>query len=229
MAGNAYTIDKHPKKKMIVRDILKGIPDNAIANNYDLSVSSVKRYRNGKLMKLCAQVVAEDKNDAQGLLDRIEPVIDKVERLYEAFDEWLRDPDDKTKYFIGPRAEEVMVVSTHMETNDNGREYTVRSKHTLSYWVAEIEGNGEDVTSLQWNSQDPRALMLKTAETLTKQMVFLAKLQGLVKETVVVKNEPDRVMQAVCDVILNVIPDVETKRKVLDAIKELKDPESVEL
>ncbi len=229
MAGNAYTIDKHPKKKAIVRDILKGIPDHTIALNYDISDMNVRRYRNGKLMKLCAQVVAEEKNDAQGLLDRIEPVIEKVERLFEAFDEWLRDPADKSKYFVGPRAEEVMVVSTHIEKNDKGKEITVKTKRPLSSWVTAIEEQGEDLLTLQWTSQDPRALMLKTAETLNKHMDFLAKLQGLVKETVVVKNEPDRVMQAVCDVILNVIPDVETKRKVLDAIKELKDPENVEL
>ena len=225
MAGNAYTIDKHPKKKAIVKDILRGVPDHTIALKYDISDMNVRRYRNGKLMKLCAEVLAEDKNDAEQLLTRVEPIIRKVEMMYEAFDEWLKDPENGSKYFIGPRSEEVLVVSTHIEEDSRGNERTIKEKHPLSYWITKIEGKGEEIMSLQWLSQDPRALFLKTAETLTKQLDFLAKLQGLVKETVVVKNEPDRAMNAVCTAIMTVIPDLETRRKLLDAIKNIKDPE----
>ena len=229
-AGNAYTIDKHPKKKAIVRDILKGIPDHTIALKYGIADMNVRRYRNGKLMKLCAEVLAEDRNDAEQLLTRIEPIIRKVEVMYEAYDEWLQDPDNNSRYFIGPRSDEVLIVSTHIETDSKGNGRTIREKHPLSYWISEIEGKGEEIVSLQWNAQDPRALFLKTAETLTKQLDFLAKIQGLVKETVVVRNEPDRVMEAVCRVIMDVVPDSETQGKILDGIKELRDQdESVEL
>ena len=225
MAGNAYTIDKHPKKKAIVKDILRGVPDHTIALKYDISDMNVRRYRNGKLMKLCAEVLAEDKNDAEQLLTRVEPIIRKVEMMFEAFDEWLKDPENGSKYFIGPRSEEVLVVSTHIEEDSRGNEKTIKEKHPLSYWITKIEGKGEEIMSLQWLSQDPRALFLKTAETLTKQLDFLAKLQGLVKETVVVRNEPDRAMNAVCTAIMTVIPDLVTRRKLLDAIKNIKDPE----
>ena len=46
MAGNAYTIDKHPKKKAIVKDILRGVPDHTIALKYDISDMNVRRYLN---------------------------------------------------------------------------------------------------------------------------------------------------------------------------------------
>lgn len=225
MGGNAYTIDKHPKKKAIVRDILRGVPVNAIATNYGLPESCVKRYKSGKLMKLCAEVIAEDKTDAQHLLDRVEPIIAKVQKMYDSYDEWLQDPEHADRYFVGPRASEVMVAIESVLEDDNGKKKTYREKRLLSDLIDQIEDRGYTVTGLQWNVQDPRKLFLATADTLTKQLDFLAKLQGLVKETVVVKNEPNRVMDSVAQVLFETIDDPELLKKVVDAIKDLKDPE----
>lgn len=230
MGGNAYTIDKHPKKKQIIRDILRGVPDHTIALNYDISDMNVRRYRSGKLMKLCAEVVAEDKNDAQQLLDRVEPIIAKVQKMYDSYDEWLQDPEHSNRYFVGPRASEITVVIETVTEDTNGKPKTIREKRNLLDLVDEIEEHGSTVLGLQWNVQDPRKLFLATADTLTKQLDFLAKLQGLVKETVVVKNEPNRVMDSVAQVLFQTIDDPELLKKVVDAIKNLKDPEeSMEL
>ncbi len=104
---------------------------------------------------------------------------DRVNLLFDACDRWLRDPDDPTRYDVGPRADDVSV--TYVTSGDDGK--PVRRKARLSALLARAEGGlGVMVERTETRIADPRELVLKTAQQLTGQTQLLAKLLGQLDE-----------------------------------------------
>ena len=58
----------------------------------------------------------------------LETTLRRVNKLFEACDEWLTDPEDPERYDLGPRAEELLV--HYWPTGADGRR--VRAKAPLS-------------------------------------------------------------------------------------------------
>jgi DNA invertase Pin-like site-specific DNA recombinase len=82
--ANAYSVDKHPKKNAIIRDLVNQVPYNTIAENYGMPVSTVFRYATGKLRNTAAKAMAKGQYDGVALLARIEDTIVYVQKMYEA-------------------------------------------------------------------------------------------------------------------------------------------------
>lgn len=92
--ANAYTIDKlDPKtKKALVKDILSGLPDNKIANNYGLAKNCIARYRESKLFKAVAEVWADQKQDvAEGYEEQLSAIAARLNKALDAIDKELSD------------------------------------------------------------------------------------------------------------------------------------------
>lgn len=92
--ANAYTIDKlDPKtKKALVKDILSGLPDNKIADNYGLPKNCVTRYKANKFFKAIAEVWAEQKQDvAEGYEEQLSAIAARLNKALNAIDKELSD------------------------------------------------------------------------------------------------------------------------------------------
>lgn len=92
--ANAYTVDKLPdrKKKALIKDILAGVPDNKIADNYGLPKNCVTRYRSNKLFQAVAEVWADQKQTvAEGYAEKFEAIAARLTKVLDAIDKELAD------------------------------------------------------------------------------------------------------------------------------------------
>ena len=92
--ANAWTIDKlDPKtKKALVKDILAGLPDNRVADNYGLPKNCITRYKNDKLFQAIADVWAETKQEvAEGYEEQLSAIAARLNKALNAIDKELSD------------------------------------------------------------------------------------------------------------------------------------------
>jgi hypothetical protein len=145
-----------------------------IASQYGLSEAAIRRHKDGHIpvAMVTAQHIRAEEN-ALNVMDELKRCFTRVNLLFDACDDWLRDADDPTKYDIGPRAEELMV--TYIEMFEGKR---VRRKSSLSHLLGRLEGSGMSIEGWETKRADPRDLVLKTADRLRQQTELLAKLLG---------------------------------------------------
>lgn len=179
--ANRYSVEQHPRRRDIERCIVEGVPYNEIANNYEqLSVSSVRRYAKERMPEIMSVAKLEQ---VDGILERIEDCIVKINHFFDSVADWLSDPDDHGRPNFEPRASEVAVTAEILE---DGKEKPSRRRMTMQELVDYVEDRSEDrkvkVLNASLSIQDPRVTMLKTAEVLTKQLELLAKVKGQIVE-----------------------------------------------
>jgi len=122
---------------------------------------------------------------ADSVLGELRAALVRVNKLFDACDRWLTDPDDPTRYDIGPRAGDVKVTYEFQEMNAAGKVYTKREKALLSTMLDRINDahDGEwTFTLVVTKHADPRELLLKASETLRGQFELIAKILGELKE-----------------------------------------------
>jgi hypothetical protein len=172
----------HPERTAIELAIANRQPLRAIARQYSVSKDAVARHRDG-----CgAQPVIEARQEADvarqlTVKEELRGIMARVEKLYQACDDWLQDPEQPGRYELGPRAREIKVTYTEWVPAGDGVRPVVRSA-LLSVLLAKIEGTGRDVERVEMRQADPRMLLLKTCEQLTAQLQLLAKLTGELDE-----------------------------------------------
>lgn len=94
---------------------------SGIARAYDLHPDSLARHHKTHLPKALAVVAArhaqlEGETKGMDILASLGRAADKAERMLEACDSWLRDPEDPTRYTLVPRSTEVEVVWAEGDT-----------------------------------------------------------------------------------------------------------------
>src|SRR5215208_6441836 len=113
------TVCQHEDVAGINSALLAGTPLRTIADLNGLSHQSLIRHRDNHLPgSLLKSQEAREIADADRLMAELEATFARVNKLFDACDEWLTDPDDPTRYDIGPRAGELMVT---YEERSNGR------------------------------------------------------------------------------------------------------------
>jgi hypothetical protein len=180
--ANAFSVNKHPKKKAIIRALINQEPYNKIANDYGLTESAVKRYAYRQLRKDAANALVNGGYGGAALLERIEETIVYVQKIYDACNEWLEDVDDPSKYNIDPRAHEHQVIYNLILDDSDGKETRIRKKANLQELLNRAMRDDEEIIKVESKISDPRKLILDTAQTLNKQLDSLAKIAGLVQE-----------------------------------------------
>lgn len=180
--ANAYSVDKHPKKNAIVRDLVNQVPYSQIAGKYGMTVNAVQRYATGKLRMSAAKALAKGNYSGEALLSRIEDTIVYVSKMYEACNDWLQDPDDHSRYNLDPRAYEHDVIYNEVNYDDDDKEYRIRKKANLQELLERAMRDNEEIIKVESKISDPRKLILDTAQTLNKQLETLAKIAGVVQE-----------------------------------------------
>jgi hypothetical protein len=219
--ANAYSVDKHPKKNAIIRDLVNQVPYTQIAGNYGMTVNAVQRYATQKLRMSAAKALAKGQYDGAQLLSRIEETIVYVQKMYDACNDWLQDPEDHSRYNLDPRAYEHEVIYNWVLTNQDGDERRIRKKANLQELLERAMREDEEIIKVESKTADPRKLILDTAQTLNKQLETLAKIAGVVQEVtnVDVNVSVNTVLAStIVQVIQREVDDPEVVKRIVEGI-----------
>lgn len=108
------TICNHPDHQAIDKALVNKVPYRRIATQYfphgALTDSALRRHAAEHLLATIVDAwQAERHGNGRELADELRAWMDTLTKLLRACDEWLTDPDDATRYDLGPRATEIMV------------------------------------------------------------------------------------------------------------------------
>lgn len=179
--ANRYSVEQHPRRRDIERDIIDGVSCEKIASDYGgLSANAVRRYAKDRMPEIMAVAKLEQ---VDGILERIEDCIVKISHFFDSVTDWLSDPEDSGRPNFEPRASEMNVT---VEIMDKDESKAVRRRMTMQELVEYVEDREEGRKAKVLNAtlaiQDPRVTMLKTADVLTRQLELLAKVKGQIVE-----------------------------------------------
>ena len=221
MPGKSTKLDHNPVKGSILQDIAEGrLSDEAIGRKYRICGDSVSRYRKRYFPDI---VRASNLREREGILNAIAEQISRVTRMLDALDEWATDPSDSTRYFMGPRADEVDVCYTKMifqevpAKSSKGSEkeekdeppqvrlkpIRIRRKENLQDVIdrcfSDYERTGMRLIS---KASDNRLVLLKATEELGRYLELLLKAkEALSTEGSMGERGDDVMMQELIDII----------------------------
>jgi hypothetical protein len=159
--------------------------NRVIACQNNLSYEAVRRHKNDHLPDLLAEAFKAHREAKAGeIRAEVSKIVNRVKKLLDACDDYLADPDDPAKYYIGPRAEDVTVTYTEPACED---EKPQRRKAPLTALIARIEhATGVDVLSWESKHSDPRDVLVKAATAGRGLFELLARVEGKLNEQPVV-------------------------------------------
>jgi hypothetical protein len=158
-----------------------------------------KKHINKSLIKAheAAQVA-----DADSTLERLRVYKERVQKMFDACDKYLSDPENPGEYDLGPRGHDITVIYTvpvgeHSETR----------KALLSDLLTQT---GVNVVGTNYRTPAPQDLFLKTATVLGAQLELIAKLSGelLAAKTLVQVNTQVNVVAQISPALQSLIDEV---------------------
>lgn len=190
--ARSCTVCSHHQREAIESALVAKTPNRRIAAQFAVPETSLRRHAREHLPQVLAHAaqsarpvpnrriqsahvaaaVAVEETRGVNVLAQLERIFERVNKLFDACDEWLTDPDDPERYDIGPRAGEVKV--TYFE--QIAPELMVRRKATLEDLLQRLHGAGIQVDRTQTRVADPRKLVLDTAGQLVDQLRLLTDL-----------------------------------------------------
>ena len=211
------TICGHEEREEIDRALVRGEGLRALGRRYGTSHTALFRHKRdhipaelaltaaraveaGRLARATALVGEVEQRTERGLnvMAELESTLRGVNKLFEACDDWLTDPEDPERYDLGPRAEELLV--HYWQTGEDGER--VRAKAPLSELLEQVaqpscavqpEGTaaraaeagtgriaveGVELGGAGARFADPRELILKAAKRLEAELQLVARLLG---------------------------------------------------
>lgn len=215
--ANTFSIDKHPKKDLIKRDIIHGVTVTQIAKNYGITTSSVQRYKAVVQKELAALWDKECQKSAATLNERYEEIAVMLKKQLLACEEWLQDPDNPDKYTVIPRSSEIKIVLEWYDSEDHYHRRTT----TLREAIAEIEKSGKMVGSITFNNTDTRKIILETAKVLQQNLDSIARLQGSVSDIIIAQNNPTIILSQIGEVVLNKVNETDAREAIVAELRKL--------
>lgn len=184
------SICQHPQRREIERALANQTSYRNITVQFETSASTVTRH-----VKHCIPEALEAARQAQaaqaGLnVEReIARIFAQINKVLDACDEWLTDPDDPEKYTLDARSSELHVIyDDYGDVTEKGQ--PKRKRSLLSDLLAKVEGLNIEVGLVATKKADPRDLIVKTAGEIRGQLELYARLNGLFQKDR--QNEADR-------------------------------------
>jgi hypothetical protein len=179
--GPVCKVCSHRDREAIDRALVEGESAPKIAAKYRrLSDDTVRRHAENHLpARLVLATDVRASADATRVIAQLERCLERVNLLSDACDRWLRDPDDPTRYDIGPRAEDVKV--TYLEKNGGAK--LIRKKARLSVLLQKVAKVAPGVELVETKHADPRVLVLAASKRLAGHLELLARLVGQLKDS----------------------------------------------
>ena len=176
------TVCTHARSREIDTAIIAGkLSNRVIARQFAIHHDAVRRHRDEHLI--------DKLQHAQAIATRIEmidlnrelaTIYQAVRGYFDACDEWLRDPDDPSKYNLSPRSQDVMIIYEEQD----GEKIRRRKAH-LSTLLKQVEvGLGVKVVACHSRQTDIRKLFLKALSMLSKEAHRIGDKLGLFKPKV---------------------------------------------
>jgi transposase len=178
--GRKYTVDTHPDRDKIIKAIISGERSlRNIAEQFGVSIACISGYLKGKLANQAAAVLSkEGDRHGRNLLDRIETIMVRMQKLYDACDEYLTDPENPERYDLGPKAWEIDIVY-QASNKKTGKLY--KKSASLQELLNRLETKTEAL-EIRFKHSDPRKLIIDTASVLSKQLELIGRIQGQLQE-----------------------------------------------
>ncbi len=177
----ACTVCQHPERGAIEAALVAGQSAPAIAAAYRVSHDAVSRHFASHLadtLVRAAQTVAavqvEQQQDALDVMAELRRCFDRTNLVMDACDRWLRDPEDPTRYDVGPRAGDVMVI--YLEPGADGKDH--QRKAPLDRLLARLGEGGMQPVGYEVKHADPRKLILDAVAQLRPSIELLGELVG---------------------------------------------------
>jgi hypothetical protein len=219
------SICRHPERAAIDGQLVNAVPLRTIAVQHGVSKSALVRHNAEHIPPAVAAVQeAADAVRAIDIMAELTRCVARVNKLFDACDRWLTDPDTPAQYEIGPRAEDVAV--TYTTAGPDGKAF--RQKTRLSALLERVEAQLSDSDTqvrVQWaevKQADPRELILKTADRLDGHLTLVAKLLGELDERAVINVTLSPEWLALRSTIIEVLEAHPAARlAVVDALREV--------
>lgn len=209
-----YTIDHHPNKQQIIRDIASGMySDKTIAQRYGLNDrKAVERYRRKVLPEL---VRLTQYKDSEGLIAAITQNIVRVDKMLEALEKWAVDPEDQNVFAMDPRADEINVIYTVTSITDKGKMLHTRVKRNLQDVIDEhFIGTEKMGIRLETHKADQRVVLLKAMEVMGKNLQLLIDA----RDSLIRVNEDDSYRKGLEDLMQTIQKALKPYPEAMDAL-----------
>ena len=213
------------KQKEVIDMIASGATYTAIARKLGCTVSSAQGYIFRNLMPLvCRDLMKREGEGARKILARVERIAGRCEKMSDALDLWLTDPDNPERYTMDPRTDELKCICTLQGFDSKGKPISRTATIPLNELMSQLEfteyrGLSVIPEHLVWKNTDPRKLMLDTARALKELLELLAKITGELKESVDVHVDVRTQLSSIVQVINAELEDEpEKKQRIVEAI-----------
>jgi hypothetical protein len=217
-ARYASSVELHKDREKIDKALIKGESQASIAKRFGISKASVQRYMVKKLgPKIASAEARRQLREGDSLLDEVEDIYHRMNRLLKAAEEYLQDPEDPEKLIISPQAGELQIIYHELD-KDLGRK--VRRKASLQELIDTALGD-KNIIALEVKSKitDPRQTMVQGLSVMTKQLELVGKLRGDIQNAVI-----NLTMQPAYNMLVQVVIDATkghptVRREIVNAIK----------
>ena len=182
MVGRKCTVCAHAKAQEINKAIVRGDSYRAISHRFGVSRDATLRHRKHLAAQLFKLEEAKKLADARSLLQEVQNNSERMYKMFDAADLYLRDPEHPKRYELGPRAEDVAVTYVDQQKVGRGKKAKVlwvRKRARLSELLRRTR---KPITGWYYRIADPRELFLKTALALNKQLELIGRLNGQIKD-----------------------------------------------
>jgi len=169
------TVCALPDRAAVDLALARQVGYRTIAQQYGVSAWAVLRHRETHLAaQAVAAVQAEQQQDALDVMAELRRCFQRTNLLMNACDRWLRDPEDPSRYDVGPRAGDVLVI--YEETGADGKPH--QRKAPLDHLLARLGEAGMQPIGYESKHADPRELLLKAVAQLRPSIELLGELVG---------------------------------------------------
>lgn len=166
----------------INRAIHNGNSILSIANTYGLSRATVTKHRDVCLMPTISENTEIIKKiTSEERIRAYEDRFTKTQMMIDALDEWMRDPENPTKYSIDDRANEIDVIYQEYDI-EKMRLLPGKQKATLQDLLVRVEAGHFEIRELTSRRTDPRKLLLESLKEEREMLKIIVDLVQRVKE-----------------------------------------------
>lgn len=203
---HATALERHPKSAAIIRDIVnrRGTYP-VIGRRHGISVTQITLWVQRSLA-VYVQETAKRKSmrTVEGLLAKLESITEKVDQDIAAFHDYLADPDDPSKLWMGLQAEEIIAhYETEKEVPDGKgglRTVTTRRKSQMSELIQRQADQGRHVFDITVKRDDTRRLYHDAMRLALEVIDRVAKLQGMMKDVHINVNRTEVYLGVIAEV-----------------------------
>lgn len=156
-----------------------------ISARYGLTISSLYRHFVEHLPReLVRSEEAERTLRAESLMEHLTRNYARLEKLLEACEDVLRDPDDPSRWAVGSQPETVAQARAEDLTvfySERVGEKVINKKSRLDVLLQAVESKGRKVSAWIFRAEDVRKTARETALAIKAYLELAAKLTGLLK------------------------------------------------